>query len=51
MDDLYDMVKDNAALRKQRASEYGIGFELPLSVSIVPKEPKNTAKTKSKKAA
>ena len=51
MDDLYDMVKDNPALRKQRAAEYGIGFELPLSVSIVPKVPKNTAKTKSKKAA
>jgi integrase len=51
MDDLYDMVKDNAALRKQKAAEYGIGFELPLSVSIVPKVPKNTAKTKSKKAA
>ncbi|MGA9508697.1 MAG: tyrosine-type recombinase/integrase [Candidatus Sulfotelmatobacter sp.] len=51
MDDLYDMVKDNAALRKQRASEYGIGFELPLSVSIVPNVPKNTVKTKSKKAA
>ena len=51
MDDLYDMVKDNAALRKQRAAEYGIGFELPLSVSIVPKVPKNTAKTKNKKAA
>ncbi|HVR26742.1 MAG TPA: hypothetical protein VMU26_25890 [Candidatus Polarisedimenticolia bacterium] len=51
MDDLYDMVKDNVALRKQRASEFGIGFELPLLVSIVPKVPKNTAKTKSKKAA
>ena len=49
MDDLYDMVKDNAAFRKQKAAEYGVGFELP--ASIVPKVPKNTAKTKSKKAA
>jgi integrase len=51
MDDLYDMVKDNAVLRKQRAAEYGIGFELPTSLSIVPNVPKNTAKTKTKKAA
>jgi len=51
MDDLYDMVKDNPVLRKQRAAEYGIGFELPTSVSIVPNVPKNTAKTKTKKAA
>jgi hypothetical protein len=29
MDDLYDMVKDNAAFRKQKATEYGVGFELP----------------------
>jgi hypothetical protein len=49
MDDLYDMVKDNAAFRKQKAAEYGVGFELP--ASIVPNVPKNTAKTKSKKAA
>jgi integrase len=32
MDDLYDMVKDNAALRKQKAAEYGVGFELPASI-------------------
>jgi integrase len=51
MDDLYDMVKDNAAFRKQKAAEYGIGFELPNSVSIVPNVPKNSAKTKPKKAA
>ena len=51
MDDLYDMVKDNPVLRKQRAAEYGIGFELPTSVSIVPNVPKNKAKTKIKKAA
>jgi hypothetical protein len=51
MDDLYDMVKDNAAFRKQKAAEYGIGFELPISVSIVPNVPKNSAKTKTKKAA
>ena len=51
MDDLYDMVKDNAAFRKLKAAEYGIGFELPISVSIVPNVPKNSAKTKPKKAA
>jgi len=49
MDDLYDMVKDNAALRKQRAAEYGVGFEVP--ASIVPNVPQKTAKTKTKKAA
>jgi hypothetical protein len=32
MDDLYDMVKDNAVLRKQKAAEYGVGFELPASI-------------------
>lgn len=51
MDDLYDMVKHNVAFRKQKAAEHGIGFELPTSVSIVPNVPKNTAKTKIKKAA
>lgn len=51
MDDLYDRVKDNAVLRKQRAKEYGTGFELPNSVSIVPNVPKNSAKTKTNKAA
>lgn len=44
MDDLYDMVKDNAAFRKQKAAEYGIGFELPVSVSIVPNVPENRVK-------
>lgn len=33
MDDLYDMVKDNTAFRKKKAEEYGVGFELPCSVS------------------
>ena len=32
MDDLYDMVKDNAVLRKQKAAEYGVGFELPATI-------------------
>ena len=32
MDDLYDMVKDNYVLRKQKAAEYGVGFELPASI-------------------
>jgi integrase len=49
MDDLCDMVKDNAAFRKQKAAEYGVGFELP--ASIVPNVPKNTAKGKTTKAA
>jgi hypothetical protein len=31
----YDMVKDNALLRKKKAEECGIGFELPTSVSSV----------------
>ena len=35
MDDLYDMVKDNTALRKQKATEYGVGFELPASIVLV----------------
>jgi integrase len=35
MDDLYDMVKDNTVLRKQRAAEYGVGFELPASIVAV----------------
>jgi hypothetical protein len=34
MDDLYDMVKDGTAFRKKKAEEYGIGFELPGSVSL-----------------
>ncbi len=49
MDDLYDMVKDNPAFRRQKAAEYGVGFQLP--ASIVPNVPKNAAKTKTKKAA
>jgi integrase len=49
MDDLYDMVKDNAAFRKQKAAEYGVGFELP--ASIVPNVPKNRVKVKRAKAA
>jgi hypothetical protein len=49
MDDLYDMVKDNAAFRKQKAAERGVGFELP--ASIVPNVPKKQLKSKSAKAA
>lgn len=49
MDDLYDMVKDNAAFRKQKATEYGVGFELP--ASIVPNVPKTRARTRRIKAA
>ncbi|MGE5056981.1 MAG: tyrosine-type recombinase/integrase [Acidobacteriota bacterium] len=49
MDDLYDMVKDNAAFRKQKAAEYGVGFELP--ASVVPNVPKKRAPTILAKAA
>ncbi len=51
MDDLYDMVKDNPAFRKQKAAEYGVGFELPSSLSVVPNVPKKRGKTKRAKAA
>ena len=50
MDDLYDMVKNNAAFRKQKAAEYGIGFKLPTLVSVVPNVPKKREKTKCAKA-
>lgn len=36
MDDLYDMVKENAPFRKKKAEEYGVGFELPSALSVVP---------------
>ena len=49
MDDLYDMVRHNLALRKH--AEYGIGFELPVSASIVPNVRKKQRRTKSAKAA
>ena len=49
MDDLYDMVKDNAAFRNQKAAEYGVGFELP--ASIVPNVPKMRVERKRAKAA
>ncbi len=48
-DDLYDMAKDNAAFRKQKAAEYGVGFELP--ASIVANVPRNRVKVKCAKAA
>jgi hypothetical protein len=43
------MVKDNSALRKQKAAEYGVGFGLP--ASVVPNVPKTRVKTKRAKAA
>ena len=49
MDDLYDMVKDNGMFRKQKAAEYGVGFELP--ASIVPNVPKKRAQAKRATAA
>ena len=51
MDDLYDMVKDNTALRKKKAEEYGVGFKLPGSVSMIPNVPKKQRKLGSAKAA
>ncbi len=51
MEDLYDMVKDNAAFRRKKAAEYGVGFELPASVSVVPNVPKKRLKAKRAKAA
>lgn len=48
MDDLYDRVRDNVDFRRKKAEEYGIGFELP---SVVPIVPKIAAKTKAAKAA
>lgn len=51
MDDLYDMVKDNERFRKQKTAEYGVGFELPCSLSVVPNVPKKRVKAKRAKAA
>ncbi len=51
MDDLYDMVKDNTAFRKRKAEEFGIGFELPSAVSVVPNVPKKQPKAKLASAA
>ena len=52
MDDLYDMVKDNAGLKKKKAEQYGVGFQLPTSVSsVVPNVPKKQCKLGSEKAA
>jgi integrase len=49
MDDLYDRVRDNAPLRREKATEYGVGFELP-SV-VVPNVPRNKEIRKAEKAA
>jgi len=46
MDDL--KVKDNSEFRKEKAAEYGVGFELP---SVVPNVPKIEEKDQAKKAA
>jgi hypothetical protein len=51
MDDLYDMLKHNAAFPKQKGAEYAIGFELPSSLSVVPNVPKKRGKTRAAKAA
>jgi hypothetical protein len=51
MDDLYDMVKDNAALRRQRAAENGVGFELAASVIVVPNVPEKCLNSERAKAA
>jgi hypothetical protein len=49
MDDLYDMVKDNAAFRKKKAEEFGIGFELPFSVSVVPEKQRKASSAEMRK--
>ena len=49
MDDLYDMVKYNLPFRKQKVAEYGIGFELPDSVSIVPNVPKKQRESEAQR--
>jgi len=49
MDDLYDKVKHNVALRRRWAAECGVGFELP--ASVVPNVPKNSVKVEHAKAA
>ena len=41
MDDLYDKVKGNVALRKKLGKKCGIGFELSSVVPNVPKEREN----------
>ena len=52
MDDLYDMVKDNAGLKKKKAEQYGVGFQLPASVSpVVPNVPKKTVQTRLRKSS
>ena len=51
MDDLYDMVKDNIVLRKKKTLEYGVGFELPFSASMIPNAPKKQRKLCAAKAA
>ncbi len=48
MDDLYDKVKDDVALRREWAEKCGFGFELP---SVVPNVPKKTAKPRAERAA
>jgi len=48
MDDLYDKVKDDKALRKMWAEQCGFGFELP---SVVPNVPRISEKTEVAKAA
>jgi hypothetical protein len=51
MDNLYDMVKDNEAFRKQKGRGARDRIRIADSVSLAPNVPKNSAKTKTKKAA
>jgi hypothetical protein len=37
MDDFYDLVRRDEALRREWAEKCGFGFELPSGVPIVPK--------------
>jgi len=48
MDDLYDKVKDDRALRKMWAEQCGFGFELP---SVVPNASKKEDQSEAAKAA
>jgi hypothetical protein len=45
------MVKDNTVFRKKKAEEFGVGFELPSAVPVIPNVLKNQRKAKSAKAA
>jgi hypothetical protein len=52
VDDLYEMVKHNIELRRNKADEYGIGFNAPSDLPlVVPKVSKTARKNAAAKAA